>query len=86
MSSQTTHKFTLEEIIERKKKVQEEIQAQKKAMVNITQEIFTPVSPAVSRTSALMQSFNTGMAIFDGAMMGIKVMRKIRSYLKKLKS
>ena len=26
----------------------------------------------------VMRAFNTGMAVFDGAMLGIKLMRKIR--------
>ena len=29
-----------------------------------------------------MRSFNTGMAVFDGIVMGIKIMRKVRAYFR----
>lgn len=85
MSEQTPHKYTLEEISERKKLLLGEIQIQKKLMTTITRDIFAPVAPAANKADSLMRSFNTGMAIFDGVMVGIKLMRKIRSYFRKLK-
>ncbi|WP_303011272.1 hypothetical protein [uncultured Bacteroides sp.] len=85
MSTQTPQKFTLEEIAQRKKKLLNEIRAQKKAMAMTTREIFAPLAPATNKADALMRSFNTGMAIFDGVMMGIKVMRKVRAYFRSLR-
>jgi hypothetical protein len=85
MSTQTPQKFTLEEIAQRKKKLLNEIRAQKKAMTMTTREIFAPLAPATNKADALMRSFNTGMAIFDGVMMGIKVMRKVRAYFRSLR-
>lgn len=85
MSTQTPQRFTLEEIAQRKKKLLIEIQAQKKAMTMTTREIFAPLAPATNKADALMRSFNTGMAIFDGVMMGIKVMRKVRAYFRSLR-
>lgn len=85
MSEQTPHKFTLEEIAERKKKLLNEIHAQKRAMTTTTREIFAPIAPATNKADAIMRSFNTGMAIFDGVVMGIKIMRKIRAYFRNLK-
>ena len=52
----------------------------KKAMTATTREIFAPFAPATNKAYALMRSFNTGMAVFDGVVMGIKIMRKIRAY------
>ena len=46
MNAQTPQKFTLEEIAERKKKLLNEIHAQKKAMTATTREIFAPLAPA----------------------------------------
>ena len=46
MSAQTPQKFTLEEISLRKKKLLNEIHAQKKAMTATTREIFAPIAPA----------------------------------------
>ncbi|CCZ73816.1 uncharacterized protein BN535_03472 [Bacteroides caccae CAG:21] len=93
MSAQTPQKFTLEEISLRKKKLLNEIHAQKKAMTATkkkatpatTREIFAPIAPANNKADAIMRSFNTGMAIFDGVMLGVKVMRKVRTYFRNLR-
>ena len=45
--------------------------AQKKAM--LLQEI-----PATNKANAMMRAFNTGMAVFDGIVLGVKVMKKFR--------
>ena len=68
-----------------KKKLLNEIHAQKKAMTATTREIFAPLAPATNKADALMRSFNTGMAVFDGVVMGIKIMRKIRAYFRNLR-
>ena len=73
MSAQTPAKITLEEITQRKKKLL------------TTREIFAPLAPATNKADSLMRSFNTGMAIFDGVVMGIKIMKKIRAYFRKLR-
>lgn len=86
MDAQTQpKKVTLKEIAERKKELLNEIHARKRTMTAITREIFAPVSPATNKADAIMRSFNTGMAVFDGVVMGIKIMRKIRAYFRKLK-
>lgn len=82
-SNQVNQKITLEDIAQRKQELLEEIRAQKQAMTDTTRRIFAPLAPAASGTSALMRSFNTGMAIFDGVMLGMKVIRKIRSLFNK---
>ena len=48
MSAQTPAKITLEEITQRKKKLLNEIQAQKRAMTATTREIFSPLAPAAN--------------------------------------
>ena len=85
MNTQTPPKITLEEITERKAKLLAQIHAQKKAMKSTTREIFAPIAPATNKADSIMRSFNTGMAIFDGVMMGIKIMRKVRKYFSNLK-
>ena len=81
MSAQTPAKITLEEITQRKKKLLNEIQAQKRAMTATTREIFSPLAPAANKAD----SFNTGMAIFDGVVLGIKIMKKMRTYFRRLR-
>ena len=56
-----------------------------KAMTATTREIFAPLAPATNKADALMRSFNTGMAVFDGIVMGIKIMRKVRAYFRNLR-
>ena len=45
----------------------------------------SPMAPANNKADAIMRSFNTGMAIFDGVMLGVKVMRKVRTYFRNLR-
>lgn len=87
MNAQTppAKKITLEEITERKRMLLDEIRAQKTVMAHTAREIFATLTPAASKTNALMRSFDTGMAIFDGVMLGIKFMRKVRSYFRRIK-
>lgn len=85
MNTPTSKKITLEDIAQRKAKLLSEIHAQQKAMTATAREIFAPIAPAASKADSIMRSFNTGMAIFDGVMMGIKIMRKVKGYFKNLK-
>lgn len=87
MNAQTppAKKITLEEITERKRMLLDEIRAQKTVMAHTAREIFAPLTPAASKTNALKRSFDTGMAIFDGVMLGVKFMRKVRSYFRRIK-
>ena len=85
MNAQTPQKFTLEEIAERKKEAFKWDPCSKKAMTATTREIFAPLAPATNKADALMRSFNTGMAVFDGVVMGIKIMRKVRAYFRNLR-
>ena len=82
-SKETSEKITLEDIAQRKQEILAEIRNQKEVMAETTHRIFAPLAPAASGASALMRSFNTGMAIFDGVMLGLKVMRKVRSIFRK---
>ena len=34
--------------------------------------------PATNKANAMMRAFNTGMAVFDGIVLGVKVMKKFR--------
>lgn len=78
----TSQRYTLESIAQRKQEVLTELKEQKEAMTETTRDIFAPLAPMASGANTLMRSFNTGMAIFDGVMMGLKIMRKIRNMFK----
>ena len=77
-STPTPKKITLEDIAQRKQEVLQEICDQKQAMADTTRRIF-----AASGGNALMRSFSTGMAIFDGVMLGMKMIRKVRGLFRK---
>lgn len=81
-NTQSPSKITLEEISERKKQLLVEIRMQKENISSSAKNLFAPLAPATSKTDSLMRSFNTGMAVFDGVVMGIKIMQKIRKYFK----
>lgn len=80
---QTSQTITLEDIARLKAEKLEEIREQKRAMTRTARRIFAPLAPAASKGDALMRSFNTGMAVFDGVMMGLKIMKKIRRFFRK---
>lgn len=79
---QTSQKITLEDITRRKEELQKEIRSQQDVMAMTARNIFAPLVPAASAGNAMMRSFNTGMAIFDGVMLGVKMIRKVRSLFK----
>lgn len=74
----TTIPASLDSIALQKAEILKQIRLQKVIMTEITHEIFAPVAPAANKTSSMMRAFNTGMAVFDGVMLGIKVMKKFR--------
>lgn len=63
-----------------------ELHAQKKIMAESVKNLFAPVAPANNKGTAIMRAFNTGLAVFDGVMLGIKVMRKMKTSLRKKSS
>lgn len=70
---------TLEELARQKAAVLQQIQAQKRVMAQIGQELTAPFAPAAQKGNSLLRAFNRGMAVFDGVMLGMKVMRQFRS-------
>ena len=75
--------ITLEYIAQLKTEKLEEIREQKRAMNRTARRIFAPLEPAASKGDALMRSFNTGMAVFDGVMLGWKILKKVRHFFRK---
>ena len=73
-----TTPVTLESIARKKAELLQEIRLQKEVMAGLTQEIFAPLEPATNKANAMMRAFNTGMAVFDGIVLGVKVMKKFK--------
>ena len=43
-----------------------------------TRNFCSAEEPATNKANAMMRAFNTGMAVFDGIVLGVKVMKKFR--------
>lgn len=77
-SSLSSEPITLESIIQKKEILRQQITRQKQTMNLLAKEIIAPAVPVAGKTNSMMRAFNTGMAAFDGIMMGVKIMRRIR--------
>lgn len=75
-----TAPVTLESIARQKAELRQQISQQKEVMTRLTQEIFAPLEPATNKAGSVMRAFNTGMAVFDGIMLGVKVMGRFRRF------
>ena len=73
-----TTPVTLESIAQKKAMLLQEIRLQKEIMTGLTQEIFAPLEPATNKSNSMIRAFNTGMAVFDGIVLGLKLMKKFR--------
>lgn len=78
-----TEILTLEELRQQKAEALEELRAQKQAMADTARNLFAPIAPAANKGTAIMRAFNTGMAVFDGVMLGMKLMRKVRKIFRR---
>lgn len=78
-----TSVITLEDIALRKAELQKDIQEKKENIKELSRELFAPLEPATNKANAMMRAFNTGMAIYDGAMTGIKIVRRIRKLFRR---
>jgi len=74
--------ITLEEISQRKEKLLKDIRQQKEQMKATASDLFAPVKPT-SKAGAIMHSINSGMAVFDGVILGMKVIKRIRKAFRK---
>ena len=52
-------------------------------MNDTARNLFAPIAPAANKGTAIMRAFNTGIAVFDGAMLGIKLMKKVRKIFRR---
>ncbi len=70
--------ITLEEIYKRKEAVKLQIDEQKSIIMSSVKGVFSP-TPAEKAAHPLIRKFSTGIAIFEGLMTGIKIIRKVRA-------
>lgn len=85
MNNTPIQKITLEDIVRQKDELQIQIKKQEEAMASTIRSIYAPFAPATTKAGSLMRTFNIGMAIFDGVVMGINIMRKVKRNFRKLR-
>ncbi len=83
MSTLKNPKITLEDIEFQKQQKLDEILFQKEVISETVQMIFAPLEPATTKAESLMRTVNTGMAIFDGVMLGMKTIGRLKKLFTK---
>ena len=78
-----TEILTLEDLQQQKAEALEELRAQQQIMADTARNLFAPIAPTADKGTAIMRAFNTGMAVFDGVMLGVKLMRKVRKIFRR---
>lgn len=76
--------ITLEEITRQKKAVRLQIREQRDRIQQTATELFSPVK-ATTKVEMLMNSVNSGIAVFDGVMTGLRIMRRVRGLFRRKK-
>lgn len=74
---------TLEELLQRKALLLQEIRSQKTLLTHLGNEAVAPFNPAVADGNKVLRAFKRGMAVFDGIILGMKTMRKIKQIFRK---
>lgn len=69
---------TLDEIRALKEKALQDVRQQRKTLNATTRKLIAPLAPAATKGNAIVRAFHTGMAAFDGIMLGIRLIRKFR--------
>ena len=76
---------TLEELTRQKAELQRQILAQKATLARQGREMATPFAPIAEKGNQMWRAFNRGMAMFDGLMLGLRMMRKLKALFGKKK-
>ena len=77
---------TLDDIRVLRKQALLDVQQQKKALGTTARKLIAPLAPTVNKGNSIMKAFNTGMALFDGFILGIKLIRKFHRGIRKEKT
>lgn len=70
---------SLDQLMQQKASLLQEIRKQKNLMAQTARNVAAPFAPATRKSNSFMHAFNRGMIVFDGIIMGMKMMRKIRN-------
>lgn len=76
--------ITLEDVLEHKDAVKDQLDDQKEKIVSLFQEIVAPMKPAPA-ANPLMKSINKGIAVVDGVVIGMRVFKQLKKFLHRKK-
>lgn len=82
---QDISEITLKDITRRKFELKRDMRDLEARMSTSVQNMYNPVSSAISATSSATKSISTGIVLFEGVMMGIKIFGKIRKIFRRRK-
>lgn len=74
---------TLDDIRALRQQALFDLQQQKKALTATARKLAAPLAPTVKKGNSIMKAFNTGMAIFDGFILGIRMIRKFQKLIRR---
>ncbi|MCR4765704.1 MAG: hypothetical protein K5856_05990 [Bacteroidaceae bacterium] len=74
--------ITLESIAQQKAAIKKRLDSQKQKMSALSNDFIAPLKPTAKKSSAVMGLFNTGMVVFDGALIGFKLLRRLKKVFK----
>lgn len=72
-------KYTLDLIREEKRKVRKQIRKSSDRIKKTYRDMIAPPKKPATKMETFMNAFDQGMAIYDGVMMGMRIVRTIRS-------
>lgn len=82
---QKEKKIALEELVQRKIEVLADIRIQKDVINQSFQNIIHPFNGTAKAGVLTPKKFSTGIAIFDGALLGFSIIKKIRGFFRRRK-
>jgi hypothetical protein len=74
--------ITLESIAEQKAALRKRIGSKEQKISALSQEFMDPWKPATKKSSAALGLFNKGMLVFDGVMIGLKLLKRLRKIMR----
>lgn len=74
--------ITLEDIAKQKAEVLKKIRVHQDTITISTRQFFSPLKPIANKSNGIMKAVNTGMFMFDGLLIGMKILKAFRKVFK----
>lgn len=74
--------ITLEDIAKQKAEVLKKIRVHQDTITTSTRQLFSPLKPIANKSNSIMKAVNTGMFMFDGLLIGMKILKAFRKVFK----